>query len=353
VEQALRFLNAEFAPRELAALARPVGRALLDPRRIGHQAAATVAMLALRERAGALPWAIQVEPSSTCDLRCPMCALVLPEARPPVLLDLGVYRRVLDEVRHSALLLSLWNWGEPLLHPGIAAMVADATAARIPTALTTNGLRLDETVGEALIRAGLTLLTVSVDAADAATYRAVHGRDAFAEVTARVARFTALRARLGARRPLVELKLVLTRDTEDQMAAFQDLARHLGADRVRFRQLVWAHDAGLEARMAPRRADLRRPHGIVPTRGRVPCSRPWMSAVVLAGGEVVPCCADTAGRFAMGRVTDPGGLRAIWNGAPYRAFRRRLLRDPRSIPICATCPAASFRGDTYFGPETR
>lgn len=346
----MRFLNAEFSPRELRALLGPATRTLRRPRRLANQAAAAASMAAMREHVRGLPWAVQVEPSTACNLRCPMCALVLPDARPATLLDMDLYRRLLADVGSRALILSLWNWGEPLLHPQLGDMVALGAQHGLLTALTTNALLLDEARSEELIHAGLVLMTVSLDATDAATYRAVHGSADFERVTRNVSRFLAVRDRLGSRLPLVELKMVLTRDTEAQMPAFQKLSQELGADRVRFRQLVWAHDAGLE-RLAPRRPDLRRSHGITPTRLRVPCNRPWMSTVVLAGGEVVPCCADTKGEFVMGHLDDPGGLPAIWNGPRYREFRRRLIQDPRGISICATCPAASFQGDTYDGPE--
>jgi len=346
----MRFLNAEFSPRELRALLGPAAHALRRPERLANQAAAAASMLTLRTRVRGLPWAVQVEPSAACNLRCPMCASVLPDARRPALLDMALFSRLLADVGYRALILSLWNWGEPLLHPDLPAMVAAGAERGLLTALTTNGLLLDEERSEALIRAGLVLMTVSLDGADAATYQAVHGSDEFGRVTANLARFLAVRTRLGSRLPLVELKMVLTRDTENDMPAFHRLSRELGADRVRFRRLVWAHDANLE-RLAPQRAELRRPHGIVPSRFRVPCDRPWMSTVVLAGGEVVPCCADTKGEFVMGHLGDPGGLPALWNGPRYREFRRRLLTDPRGISICATCPAASFQGDTWDGPE--
>lgn len=85
--------------------------------------------------------------------------------------------------------------GEPLLRPGVIELAAalHRSCPSAALAVTTNGIRLREQA-EALRRAGVSLLNVSVDAAEPATYGAITGRDVLPSVleglaTARAAGF--------------------------------------------------------------------------------------------------------------------------------------------------------------------
>ncbi len=121
--------------------------------------------------------------------------------------------------------------GEPLLRPGIAALVA-AIAAEPgveSVMMTTNGVLLPK-LGADLIRAGARDFNVSLDAVDPARYRAITHGD-IAPVLAGIRHVQALGAR-------VKLNVVLIRGkNEDQVAPILDLAEELDLV-VRFIELM-------------------------------------------------------------------------------------------------------------------
>jgi MoaA/NifB/PqqE/SkfB family radical SAM enzyme len=49
------------------------------------------------------------------------------------------YRRLMDEISPYILAIAFWQWGEPLLHPGITEMVALAHQKNILSVISTNG----------------------------------------------------------------------------------------------------------------------------------------------------------------------------------------------------------------------
>ncbi len=79
------------------------------------------------------PWSmpinLQVELSNLCNLKCPICPCGSDLInRPRGHMDLDLYRRLMDEIGDNLLMIFLWAWGEPLLHPQFPEFVRIARA---------------------------------------------------------------------------------------------------------------------------------------------------------------------------------------------------------------------------------
>jgi hypothetical protein len=93
-----------------------------------------------------------------------------------------------------------------------------------------------------------------------------------------------------------------------------------------------AADLGVDLRL-PRTRPRPHPPG---TPGRDRCDWPWRGAYVSYQGLSMPCCMiSTPDRLNFGSVTT-GGMRAVWDGEAYEAFRRRLDSDEPPA-ICRSC----------------
>jgi radical SAM protein with 4Fe4S-binding SPASM domain len=70
--------------------------------------------------------------------------------------------------------------------------------------------------------------------------------------------------------------------------------------------------------------------------GRSRCDWPWRGAYLSYTGEAMPCCmVSTPDRVSLGNMAQ-NGADAVWNGAAYRDFRRRLASG--SPPeVCRSC----------------
>jgi radical SAM protein with 4Fe4S-binding SPASM domain len=66
------------------------------------------------------------------------------------------------------------------------------------------------------------------------------------------------------------------------------------------------------------------------------CMRLWFNPVITWDGKVIPCCFDKDAEFFMGDL-NMDSLRTIWNGQPYKEFRKQVLTGRGEIGICRNC----------------
>jgi radical SAM protein with 4Fe4S-binding SPASM domain len=67
------------------------------------------------------------------------------------------------------------------------------------------------------------------------------------------------------------------------------------------------------------------------------CRWLYFCPVINWDGAVSPCCFDKNAEIDLGNVFNDGGLKNIWKSTKYKAFRKRLRIDRKSIDICGNC----------------
>jgi MoaA/NifB/PqqE/SkfB family radical SAM enzyme len=213
---------------------------------------------------------------------------------------------------------------------------------------------------------------VSLDAADAKSFRAVRGKNFFERIVRNVRGFTELQQATGVTSPRVSLWLTGLKETIEQLPAFVRLAASMGVREVYLQRLVYDEvgyglarpESSLfetlradESRMIEEAVALARDLGIAldasgatepglslkrqdDTQPWSACRRPWSLMYFTAHGRALPCCmAPFSARgydsYTLGDATQQT-LREIWNGAAYQDFRAALLSDTPARP-CAGC----------------
>ncbi len=83
-----------------------------------------------------------------------------------------VWERVLHEAGPYAHTIQFYFQGEPLLNKNLAQMVSEAHAIGLYTIVSTNAQAMTEETAEALIRAGLSRIIVSMDGLSQESYGA-------------------------------------------------------------------------------------------------------------------------------------------------------------------------------------
>src|SRR5436853_4908321 len=92
-----------------------------------------------------LPISIAIEPTTSCNLRCPECPSGLRAfTRPTGMLDENFYRSVIDELHRDMMYMIFYFQGEPYLHPSFTELVKYASSKNIYTATSTNAHFLDD-----------------------------------------------------------------------------------------------------------------------------------------------------------------------------------------------------------------
>jgi MoaA/NifB/PqqE/SkfB family radical SAM enzyme len=340
----------------------------IDPRRyhesVGERRAAEV---------DRLPVCLYLETTNRCNLLCTTCPRTYAELEPPADMSFELFTSIVDQVPDLARAV-LHGVGEPMLVKHLPRMVRYLKQRGVYVLFNTNGTVLNERNGRALIEAELDELRVSLDAADAASFRAVRGKNYFDRILKNVRAFRALQEREGHERPRVSAWLTGLKETVKDLPAFVRVAAEIGVREVYLQRLVFFdQDAigmarpdqalferltGEDAASLDEAEDLARSLGIrFSASGAVSepgaslkkssqdspwslCRRPWTLMYFTANGRAIPCCiAPFSHRgyehYTLGDATQQT-LREIWNGPAYQAFRSALLSDvpPRS---CASC----------------
>ena len=145
----------------------------------------------LSDQYGRVATDLRVSLTDKCNLRCTYCMPAeglewLPKAA--LLTDLELDRLLRVAVERLGVTEIRFTGGEPMIRPGIVGIV-ERTAALRPRpqlSITTNGLGLAKTAN-ALARAGLDRVNVSLDSVDRATFAALTRRDRLPDVIAGLA----------------------------------------------------------------------------------------------------------------------------------------------------------------------
>ncbi|MDR0882074.1 MAG: radical SAM protein [Candidatus Adiutrix sp.] len=312
----------------LAVLTAEIGPAFAEYRRRWEAARAF-------QEQPAFPLHLDFEMKFQCNLRCPMCLMSLPPDKrrlygrqdeslhPDTVLEI-----VAEGVARGQRALGFGGLWEPLLAPELPEIVAASRAmGLVDVMFNTNGLLLTAKTGRALIKAGLTRLMISLDAATAATYNQMRPGSDFETVTANIENFLALRQRLGRGLPLVRLSFCRTALNEDELEPF--LERWQG--RVDFFSI-----------QAYGRYPVATPPGFArggpppPLPGR--CAQPHKRLLIRHQGQVLPCCDVSGLPLSLGSIYEDS-LADIWRGAKLVALRQALAEGGFQDPAgpCRAC----------------
>ena len=293
------------------------------------------------------PCIIMVEPSSYCDMVCPMCPVTLNQTqRPRAILPLEVFEKLIAEIGNELILITFWNFGEPLLNENIFKMVKLAKTKKIFCALSSNLLSLTPERAEAMIDSGLDYLIVSFDGASRETYEKFRGKGNYERVVKNLGHLIRKKNELRARRPFINLQFIVMRDNEHEIGAIKEFSRRIGVDKLSLKKFTYVSE---ETRsFLPRNSDYIL--GKYKTSKRMKfCSRVWNSAVLCADGAIVPCCGDLNFEYKFGDLNDPAtGFMDIWNSESYRNLRKAILEDINAIPMCRNCPSTDYTADMFI-----
>ena len=305
----------------------------------------------LQYRVAALPHVLHVGVTTLCNLACPACPTGTEAlGRPGQHLDFDVYRRTVDELRNVLMLMLFWDWGEPLMHPRLAEMVAYAARSGIMTVISTNGtVANSESQMERLVAARPSVVIACVDGADQQTYEKYRVGGRLSKVLETARRLVEIRERLHSPYPVVEFRSLATRDTENQLPELLRMAEDCASDLFSVKSLrpydyrgssvdnelvplsheLSRYKYGDREQPAPkRRLDFVR-------RGPLTCAKPHCSPTLNSDGDLVFCSYATHRLEHFGNVGTRGFL-PVWRSDFARHIRARFAAQGGSTS-CVTC----------------
>lgn len=280
------------------------------------------------------PEHVDIELSSACDMRCPMCYTtteLFKERVPKKLIDMELFKKIVDEsVAEGAYSIRLSLRGEPFLNRNIVEMTRYAKDRGIKEVSTlTNGLRLNPEIFEQLIDAGLDWLTISFDGMGE-TYNRIRHPANFDEAVAKIRQYHLIKKRRGRDKPVVKIQTIWPAIADDPQA-FYDLFAPI-ADQVYANPLV----------------DYLKKDTDIVYQQRFTCPVLWQRLVIGSDGSVFLCINDEFGHQIVGNARNQS-LREIWLGPKMMEARRIHLnhKGVEQIDICKLCHLPRLREASY------
>lgn len=284
-----------------------------------------------------MPVAIGIEISGECNLRCTECSFGSGlMSRRKGFMDIGLYEKIIPELKPYLYNINLYFQGEPMLHSYFFDFLELSKGIKVT--VSTNGHFLSEENAEKLARSELDKIIISLDGMDRETYSLYRQGGEFEKVIQGIKNISKAVSNNGSSLKM-EIQYLVNRYNEKQIPYAARFSKEVNAVlRLKSMQIInnknfdnWLPESEKFKRYRKNNND----YTIKNALGNH-CLRLWLNPVVTWDGLVVPCCFDKDADNIMGDLTE-SSFRAIWNGEKYKIFRDSVLKRRKSIPICRNC----------------
>lgn len=301
-----------------------------------------------------VPLCVCIEPTNVCNFKCLMCwqsTREYEEGGGPFLnMTDELFDKLIEDLKafcqhqgKKIKLIKLYSTGEPLLHPGVGAMVRTIKAADVcdEMEITTNASLLTQKVAEELVDAGLDYLRISIySVRDDGQARITQSNVTPQQIRERVAYVKQYRDKQHKQKPFICAKIMDTHGEENDefFAMYRDVSDEQLIDTPwilpkleenALDRLYGSEEKGEEAQAAYLEQAL--------YKNRKVCRYPFTHMTVRSNGDVVVCCTDWSRDTLVGNIRQ-NTLEEVWNSKKLYDFRCMQLKTKGAYhPLCSTC----------------
>lgn len=297
-----------------------------------------------------MPYIVQLEPTSLCNLKCNMCLRTMKNIHGKNL-SFKQMKYIIDQLEGTKEVI-LQGYGEPLLNPDLFKTINYLHTKGKKIVLITNGTLLTKENIYQLIKSNLTWLKISFDAVTQETYAKIRpgiNVDIFKSNIAslsEIIKHKSANTRMGITFQIVvsqvnieEIKQILPflrmhkfRNVEiqsvlewnnnisqiDHGRSYHDLKKYVNyLNKNKNMNINFAVDNSLKKRFKHKEI----------------CNDPWNTMFIDTGGNVIACPIGCfSNDLLMGNVFETS-VRRIWNNKPYIRLRKEI-RTGKVRPIC-------------------
>jgi len=289
-----------------------------------------------------LPLSIAIEPTTSCNLRCPECPSGLRSfSRPIGMLKPETFELMLKQIKRHVAFMLFYFQGEPYLNKHFLELVKLASKAGIYTSTSTNAHYLDDDTARQTVESGLDRLIISIDGASQETYKAyrIGGKlDKVIDGTKNIIRW---KKKLKSKTPHVIFQMLVVKPNEQDIPEVKAMANELGVNEVKLKT-AQIYDYKNGSPLIPDNANYSRYQKLkddtfaIKNKLLNQCWKMWHSCVITWDGRVVPCCFDKDATHQLGNLNQ-ANFDQIWTGEAYKNFRQQILVGRTQIDICTNC----------------
>jgi radical SAM protein with 4Fe4S-binding SPASM domain len=288
------------------------------------------------------PISLSIEPTTSCNLRCPECPSGLRSfTRKTGMLEMNNYTKMIDEQYRNLSYLLLYFQGEPFLHQNFLELVKYANNKGIYTATSTNAHYFSDEMAQKTVKSGLDRLIISIDGTTQETYEQYRIGGSIEKVISGAKKLVKWKRELGSNTPYLIFQFLVVKPNEHQVQDVHNLANEIGIDEVKIKTAqLYDYENGND--LMPENEEYsrykRKENNKYSLKNKLynHCWKMWHSSVITWDGNVVPCCFDKDAAYPMGSISD-NTFASIWQSKKYSDFRASLLNNRSNIDICKNC----------------
>jgi radical SAM protein with 4Fe4S-binding SPASM domain len=288
------------------------------------------------------PISMAIEPTTSCNLRCPECPSGLRQfTRPIGMLEPAFFKNTIDEVYKDLIYLTFYFQGEPYLNPNFLDMVKYAADKKIFTSTSTNAHYLTKEQAQRTVESKLDRLIISIDGTTQETYEQYRIGGQLQKVIEGTKNLIEAKKTLKSKTPHIVFQFLVVKPNEHQLEDVKKLANELGVDEVVFKT-AQVYDFEHGNPLIPDNIKYSRykknSDGTYSIKNKLlnQCWRMWSSCVVTWDGVVVPCCFDKDAKHQLGDLKQQS-FKELWESDKYQNFRKAILKSREEIDICKNC----------------
>ena len=269
------------------------------------------------------PLLVDLELSSICNLRCPMCYTITKEFKDKVgakLMDIGLFKKIIDEICGKTPAIRLSLRGEPTIHPHFIEAISYAKQRGIKEISTlTNGSRLSRDFFVQAMDAGIDWITISVDGTGAA-YEKIRKPLKFGDILQAIKDIKTVKKERGNNRPVIKIQAIWPAIKDNPGQFYNTFAPF--TDLIAFNPLI----------------DYLSNDDDIDYEENFSCCQLYQRLVIGADGRALMCSNDEDGSVIIGNANDDK-IYDIWHGSKLNQIREIHKQKDMvtSIAACRRC----------------
>jgi len=296
------------------------------------------------------PRRYMIEPTTVCTLKCKHCFHYRYDKKIHFTYEhlfLENFLIILKKIKKYALLIELYNYGEPFLNKQTPFMIAASTRAGIRTRISSNmNVPMDDDYARSIVEAGLYRLTCSIDGHTQKIYEKYRENGNLALALENSQKIISWKQKLKARYPRMVFRMLVFEWNYKYIKEAKALATQYGFDEfcadpgaytVNGQKVMW----NIEKQCwQPGSSRFVNQNQTIQKNTKQPCEWLFNALVINSNGNVLPCCFPYE-RKAEHLSLISNSLQEVWNSPEYQATRlyARGLQNDREhvLTACKYC----------------
>ena len=288
-----------------------------------------------------MPVSVSIEPTTSCNLRCPQCPSGLREfSRPIGMLEPNLFEKTIDQLSPQLSYLTMYFQGEPFLNKNFLPMVAYANKKNIYTATSSNAHYFTPENAKKTVESGLSKVIISIDGITDETYKKYRIGGDLNKVLEGTKELIKQKKEANSSTPHIVWQFIVFGHNEHELEEVKKMAHDFGVDELAIKT-AQIYDFTNGSDLLPEDENYSRyvkegDSFKIKNKLLNHCWRMWQGCVITWDGLIAPCCFDKDASHRMGDLKERS-FKEIWLGQSYKTFRSKVLNSRKNIDICTNC----------------